>query len=177
MKANAFVTVGSNIEPAENVPEALARIMEIAEVVAVSTFYRVHALDRPLQPDYRNGVFKIWTDLHPVALHNDMLKEIEAGIGRVRGEDPHAARPIDLDLVMFGDAPFRSEGRFLPDPDILERDFLAVPLAELAPNLRLPGDGRRMRGIATELGYAGLTVDNPLTRMLREMLAHEHESR
>lgn len=177
MKADAFVAVGSNIRPAENIPAALSHLMEIVDVVAVSTFYRVRPLDRPAQQDYRNGVFRVRTDSAPVPFHREILRGIEERIGRERAEDRHAARTIDLDLVIFEDIEIQDGELALPDPDILERNFLAVPLAELAPDNVLPGSGRGLAEIATDLGRAGLTIDAPLTQTLKEMLNDEHATR
>jgi 2-amino-4-hydroxy-6-hydroxymethyldihydropteridine diphosphokinase len=177
MKVDAYIAVGSNIRPAEHVPAALALLLEAVDVAGVSAFYRVRPLDRPRQPDYRNGAIRVETDCDPATLHNEVLRNIEAEIGRQRVEDPHAARSIDLDLVLYGDAAYREGGLVLPDPDILKRNFLAVPLAELAPDAVVEADGRSLREIATELGQAGLTVDRVLTQTLKEMIAHEHESR
>ncbi len=173
MKAAAFVAVGSNIAPDANIPAALGRLAEVAELVAVSTFYRVRPLDRPEQPDFRNGVVQIETQLDPVALHRNLLREIEEWMGRERSDDKHAARPIDLDLVLYEDVAFREGDLVVPDPDITARNFLAVPLAELAPALELPGDGRTLGEIATKLGRTGLLVDRPLSDTLKEMLKHE----
>ena len=175
MMAEAFVAVGSNIDPAENIAAALARLTEVARVRAVSTFYAVRPLDRPQQPDFRNGVFQIATNQDPSVLHNDVLRGIEEEIGRERSRDKHAARTIDLDLVMYEDIEFQDGDLIIPDPDILERNFVAV--AELAPQTELPGVGRTLDAIATELGTTGLTTDETLTRTLREILANEHGTR
>ncbi len=177
MQAEAFIAVGSNIDPARNIVAAVARLIEVAPVRAVSTFYRVRPLDRPNQPDYRNGALRILTESDPNTLHHRILREIELEMGRERTTDKHAARTIDLDLVMYEDLEYRDGDLLLPDPDIVQRNFLAVPLAELAPEAELPGDGRTLAEVATELGGAGLTVDEPLTQTLREMLANEYEAR
>jgi 2-amino-4-hydroxy-6-hydroxymethyldihydropteridine diphosphokinase len=176
-KSEAFIAVGSNIRPADNVPAALARLMEVADVVAVSTFYRVRPFDRPAQPDYRNGVFRLLTDAAPADLQRRVLRGIEAEIGRERARDRHAARTIDLDLVLFDGVSMDEDGLVLPAPEILEWNFIAVPLAELAPDAVLPGSGRGLAEIATGLGRSGLTVDAPLTQTLKEMLADEHKPR
>jgi len=177
MPADAFVAVGSNIDPAENIAAALHRLADVARVRAVSTFYRVRPLDRPDQPDYRNGVIQIVTEVDPSKLHRDVLRDIEHVIGRERSEDKYAARTIDLDVVLYEDLEYRDDDLVIPDPEIVERNFLAVPLAELAPAMTLPGDGRTLAQVATELGETGLTVDTQLTQTLREILANEHEPR
>jgi 2-amino-4-hydroxy-6-hydroxymethyldihydropteridine diphosphokinase len=165
--ARAYVGVGSNIEPEVNVAAALRRLAELARVAAISTFYRTPAEGRPDQPDYYNGVVALDTDLGPAALHA-ALRRIEAALGRRRSADRHAARPIDLDLVVYGDQVIAEEGLVVPDPDITRRAFLAVPLCELSPDLCLPGSGRAVSQLAARLPRAGMEPLGEYTRRLRE---------
>ena len=169
MLAEAFVAIGSNIAPERNVPAAVARLSEESELVAVSTFYRTRPIGRPEQADYRNGMVRLRTRLAREVMEREVLKKIETELGRERSADRHAARTIDLDLAVYS-----MDGVVTwADPDLAAHNFIAAPLAELAPELLLPPAGRRATTIAEEVGRAGLERDEGLTRRLKEKLKHE----
>jgi dihydroneopterin aldolase/2-amino-4-hydroxy-6-hydroxymethyldihydropteridine diphosphokinase len=130
----AFIAVGSNVAPEENIPEAFGQLRNHARVIACSTFYRTPPLNRPEQPAFINGVWEIETGLLPRAMKFDLLRPIEARLGRVRSKDKYAPRPIDLDILLYGAWVMDEEDLRIPDPDIYSRAFLAWPLYELAPN-------------------------------------------
>ncbi len=144
----AFVAVGSNIEPQENITAALRALKETLRVRASSTFYRTEALGRRNQPDFVNGVWRIETDLGPARVKNEVLKSVETRLGRLRTDDRFAPRTIDLDLVLY-DALVADEIELtLPHPDI-KRPFVYVPvielldsaLGEIEPSLRAAIEG------------------------------------
>jgi len=139
----AFIGVGSNIAPQENIREALRRLAQSVLIVSISTFYREPAIGRPDDPDFHNGVVEIDTDLAPITLKGKVLRGIEASLGRGRSRslDKFASRTIDLDLLLYDDLVVSSAELTLPHPDILKRAFVAVPLYEIAPTLVLPGSG------------------------------------
>jgi len=166
--ARAYVGVGSNIEPERNVREALRRLRERVMVTGVSTFYRTKALGRPEQGDFINAVVEVETELAPGRLKREVLEAIEGELGRVRTEDRHAPRTIDLDLIVYGEGEIEEEGLRLPDPEIAKRAFLAVPLAELAPEMRLPGEARTVGEIADDIGAAGLEALESYTEAIRK---------
>jgi dihydroneopterin aldolase/2-amino-4-hydroxy-6-hydroxymethyldihydropteridine diphosphokinase len=152
----AWVAVGSNIRPEENIRRALRLLIEQGvRVTGSSTFYRSRPLERPDQEDFVNGVWRVETSLEPRAFKFDLLRPIEERLGRKREADKHAARCIDLDLILHGEQVIEEEGLRLPDPDIRARAFIAVPLAELDPELRLPDTGEMVR----ELSAARPTPD------------------
>ncbi len=166
--ARAFVAVGSNLQPEENVRAGLRRLGEVAQVRGVSTFYRTPPWNRPEQGDFLNGVVELETGLPPEKLRM-RLREVEAAQGRVRTADKYAARTLDLDLIVYAGA----EDPDLPDAEIAKRPFLAVPLAELRPELRLPGAAGSVTEIAARLNRTGLTPLPEYTARLREDLIHE----
>ena len=151
MSARAFVAVGSNVDPEHNVADALERLGRRQRIVAVSNFYRTPALGAPGSPDFLNGVVEIETWLEPLALKREILLQIEGELGRERGTDRDAPRTIDLDLVLYGDLVSSEKGLVLPAPELLERAFVALPLLELEPDLRLPGTDRPLRELAAGL--------------------------
>jgi 2-amino-4-hydroxy-6-hydroxymethyldihydropteridine diphosphokinase len=135
---DAFVAVGSNIDPQENVRRALTILKTYVSITAVSTFYRTAAVDRPDQPDFINGVVGIRTARSPREVKFDVLRRIESQLGRVRSADKYAARTIDLDLVLYGAMVVDQPDLHLPDASIRRYPFVAVPLVELACDLVLP---------------------------------------
>lgn len=141
MSVPVYIGVGSNIDPDLNIPKALKRLCREATVTGVSIFYRCAALGRPTQAPFTNGVFRVlWND-GPEALKTECLRGIETRLGRQRGSDRYADRTIDLDILLFGDRRIGTDGVVVPDPDIMRRPFIYIPLLELAPDIVVPGVG------------------------------------
>lgn len=163
----AFVGVGSNIGPEVHVVEGLRRLGVVVRLAAVSTFYRTAPLGAPGAPAFANGVVRVETELGPRALQFEVLRGIEAGLGRVRGSDRNAPRTLDLDLLLWGEAVVCEPDFRLPAPELLERAFVALPLLELAPGLVLPGDGRSLAEVARGMTTGGMEPLPELTRRLR----------
>ena len=147
----AFIGIGSNIAPEKNIREALRRLAQSARIVSISTFYQEPAIGRPDERDFYNGVVAIDTDLPAAELKWNVLRTIEAALGRLRTADKYASRTIDLDLLLYGDFMLTSDELTLPDPDILKRAFVAIPLFEIAPELVLPGFHVPIRQVAERL--------------------------
>lgn len=163
-----FVSVGSNIEPEENVKRALQMLKKYVKVIAVSTFYKNEADGRADQEPFYNGVVEIDTDLHPTELREDVLHRIEDELGRVRVEDKFAARTMDLDVLVYGDLVGEAGELVLPEPLIPERPFLAMPLAELAPDMELPKSGKKMTEVAETFAGHDMEPLTDYTQMLRK---------
>jgi 2-amino-4-hydroxy-6-hydroxymethyldihydropteridine diphosphokinase len=163
----AFIGIGSNIAPEKNIREALRLLATSAPIKSISTFYREPAIDRPSEPDFYNGVVAIDTDLPPMTLKSKLLRRIEASLGRRRSADKYASRTIDLDLLVYGDLVVSSKQLTLPDPDILTRGFVAVPLCEIAPELLLPGLGVPIREVADRLPKESMQPLREFTRTLQ----------
>ena len=163
MNVRAYVGVGANLEPVENIRRALRLLRRRAAVTGVSTFYRTAPLDGREDPPYVNGVWRLAVEDRrdgPQRLQRT-LKRIEERLGRRRTADRFASRPIDLDLLLY-------DGRVL-DPQIYRRPFLSLPLEELEPGLVLPDTGRAIREVAAlhrESGRAGM---EPLESFTLEM--------
>jgi 2-amino-4-hydroxy-6-hydroxymethyldihydropteridine diphosphokinase len=166
----AYIAVGANIEPHRNIVEALSLLSKRIPVVGVSTFYRSAPLDRPSQADYLNGVVAAKTDMGAMRLKRRVLQLVESKLGRVRTADRFAARSIDLDLILYGGDVVSSETLILPDPDIRQRAFVALPLSEVAPGLRLPDTGEALAELTVLNERDGLTPDVELTRRVKERL-------
>lgn len=166
--AKAFLSVGSNIDPAANVRRALELLSSHAYITGISTVYLTPAEDRAEQPSYYNCVIEVETKMPPVEFKYSILRAIEKALGRERTEDKFAARPIDLDLILYDDMVMEDEALTLPDPQILLRAFIAVPLHEVSPGLRLPGSGVSIAEIAASLSDRGMEPLKQYTENLRK---------
>jgi dihydroneopterin aldolase/2-amino-4-hydroxy-6-hydroxymethyldihydropteridine diphosphokinase len=166
--ARAFLSVGSNIHPVENVKKALELLGNHADITGISTVYLTPAEERPGQPSYYNCVIEVETDVPPVEFKYSVLRTIEKALGRVRTEDKFAARPIDLDLILYDDVIIEDEALTLPDPQIQRRAFIAIPLYEVSPELRLPGSGVPIAEIAASLSDRGMKPLKQYTENLRK---------
>lgn len=160
MPERAFISLGSNIEPEKHLPLAAQALREIGEVVRVSAAYQNPAIASSPQPDYLNAVALVMTDLDPPTVR-DALHRIETRLGRVRTADRYAARTIDLDLCLYGELVASIAGLALPSPEICERAYLAVALAELDPNLIHPATGQALADIAARLRVGAVLVPRP----------------
>ncbi|MCC7019801.1 MAG: 2-amino-4-hydroxy-6-hydroxymethyldihydropteridine diphosphokinase [Ardenticatenales bacterium] len=148
----ALVSLGSNIDASANLRRAVALLAERSDVRAVSRAWRSGAVGGE-GPAFLNAAVAIATPLDAAAFKFSLLRRIEAELGRVRTGNRNAPRTIDLDLALFGDAVVnRADGHGgrlrLPDPDVGRYAHVAMPLADIAGDLRLPGDGRRLRDVA-----------------------------
>ena len=134
----AYVALGSNLGDKEaNLRKALELLEERGvEVVKTSSFICTEPYGVTDQPQFLNGVCEVRTSLVPLALLHTLL-EIEQEMGRVRlrhwGE-----RNIDLDLRLYEDVVMDTGELKLPHPDMQNRDFVLLPLAEIAPKLVHP---------------------------------------
>ena len=174
MTERIFVSLGSNIAPEENLRRGVKLLGEVVEVQRISTVYRSAAWGRPEQEPFMNAIAEISTPLPPVELRGK-LREIEARLGRERTADKFAPRTLDIDLILYGERQESEAESCLPDPEIAERPFLVVPLAELAPDLRLPGRTETVAEMATWLTDAGLTALAEYTAELRKVLNGSRE--
>ena len=138
----AWVGIGANMGDARaNVLDALARLRRLdgARFLHASSLYRTAPIDSA-GDDYVNAVAAIDTDLDAHALLQALL-DIEQAHGRERPYR-NAPRTLDLDLLLYGDQVIHDEPALIvPHPRLHERAFVLVPLAEVAPELRIPGRG------------------------------------
>lgn len=167
---DAFIAVGANIEPEAHILRALDLLRGSMPVVATSTFYRTASLGRQEQAPYLNGMWRVRTRLAPRSLKVSVLRDIEARLGRVRARDKFAARPIDLDVALYGDQVVHEPDLHIPDPDIQRRPFLAVPLLELAPELVLPDSGQRLADLPVARAAADMTPADEFSQQLQRRL-------
>jgi 2-amino-4-hydroxy-6-hydroxymethyldihydropteridine diphosphokinase len=110
-------------------------------VLAVSTFRETDPVGVVDQPRFLNGAVSLETELSPRELL-DVLLRIERDLGRVRDGTRWGPRTVDLDLLVFGEQVVDEPGLRVPHARLHERKFALEPLAELDPELVIPGAGR-----------------------------------
>jgi 2-amino-4-hydroxy-6-hydroxymethyldihydropteridine diphosphokinase len=139
----AWLGLGSNLQkPAVQLREALKRLAETngIEKLEASSFYRTPPWGDEHQDDFINAVVRIETSLEPLALLGE-LQSIENLMGRKRCGRRWGPRLIDIDLLLYGDSQLQLGELEIPHPRMHERAFVLVPLAELDPELEIPGRG------------------------------------
>jgi GTP cyclohydrolase I len=152
----AWLLLGSNIRPAENLRRAVQLIGERAALLQTSSVWESPPAERSDQPHYLNAAVLLRTDLAPEELLERLIVPIERALGRKRSADRFAARPIDIDLALYDDRTAGYLGRQLPHPDILTRAHFAVPLAEISPEKIHPATGEPLQAIAGRLRTADI---------------------
>lgn len=139
----AYVGIGSNLdEPASQVREGYQALAELPGscFAACSGLWRSAPMGPPDQPDFVNAVAAFLTRLEPRALLGE-LQAVEAARGRPRDHARWGPRVLDLDLLVLGGVVLDEPGLSIPHPGIAERNFVLLPLAEIAPHLIVPGLG------------------------------------
>ncbi len=170
--ARAFVSIGSNINPADNVRDALIALSRYTHVAAVSTVYLTEPETRRDQPAFYNCVVAVDTVLDPGRLKYNVLRRIESDLGRERTSDKHAPRTIDLDLILYDDLMLNAGDLVVPDPELANRAFLIVPLKELAPDLVMPGTSSKVSQLALGLPCDGMQPLEDYTARLKTEARH-----
>lgn len=162
-----FIGAGSNISPHINMPAALRMLTASGTLaegtsVEVSSHYVTQALNKPADPCFVNGVWRIRTRLSASQI-KEVLHKIEADLGRKRGTDPYAPREINLDILLYGEAISAENG--IPDPDICKRNFIFIPLLELCPDIIIPGKPEPLRS-RVDTDRSGMVL-SPITDTLK----------
>jgi 2-amino-4-hydroxy-6-hydroxymethyldihydropteridine diphosphokinase len=150
-EVDVFIALGSNLNPILHIPQALELLADHAPITGLSRLYLTDPVGPTRQPDFVNGVVRIRTSLPPLALKQQVLRKIEAQLGRTRGEDKFAPRTIDLDILLYGDLEMNTPDLRLPDPEILERAFIARGLLDIDPALVLPGSSAKLASVPPRL--------------------------
>ncbi len=148
----AYVLLGSNIDPVENTRRALDMLAKQAQVVAISTCWETSSVGYD-GPNFINAIVLIEVDLGQEELKRDLLGGIEQALGRVRTTNKNAPRTIDLDPIVF-------DGEVV-DGHLWRQAHVAAPMAELLPNLPHPETGRALKDIAAELQASAYAVPRP----------------
>lgn len=136
-----YLGLGSNLgQRGENLGRALALLCEQVRVEAVSSVYETEPVGYREQPLFLNLVCRTRTSLTPEELLR-LVKDIEARLGRVPSF-VDAPRPIDIDILFYGDTNVKTDNLTIPHFRLQDRAFVLIPLAELAPDLVHPVLGK-----------------------------------
>ena len=139
-----LVGLGSNLDsPARQIETALDMLEAIDQtcVIAASSLYRSAPLGGIEQPDFVNAAALLATALDARGLL-EQLQAIEHARGRERGEAHWGPRVLDLDLLAYDGLSIDEPGLTVPHPGIAARNFVLLPLREIAPDFEIPGLGR-----------------------------------
>jgi 2-amino-4-hydroxy-6-hydroxymethyldihydropteridine diphosphokinase len=152
----AYIGVGSNLnEPRAQLAQAFAKLAELprTRVLLISPIYRSQPFGPVKQPDFANAVVGLLTQLEPRELLSS-LQSIEGAQGRPKERERWGPRVIDLDLLVYGQLRRADPELTVPHPGIVERNFVLYPLADIAPDLDIPGLGRvtELKGRVTSAG-------------------------
>lgn len=152
-----YVALGSNLdEPVRQVQRAIVELsrLKATRLISHSSPYRSQPMGPQDQPVFVNAVAAMLTQLDAPQLLNE-LHLIETNMGRTVPGERWGPRVIDLDILMYGEVRSETPALQLPHPGMLLRNFVVVPLAEIAPYLPLP-NGLSAKSVAQKLGMDGL---------------------
>jgi 2-amino-4-hydroxy-6-hydroxymethyldihydropteridine diphosphokinase len=157
--AIAYIALGANLgEPAQQLRAAIHTLASTTGIrlLAQSPLYRTAPLGPADQPYYCNAVCQVETTMSPEQLLEQMLM-VERAAGRVRSGDRWGPRLLDLDLLYMEGEQRQTLQLQLPHPAIAQRNFVLVPLADIAPMLNIAGVGI-VAEQAQKLGRDGLEL-------------------
>jgi 2-amino-4-hydroxy-6-hydroxymethyldihydropteridine diphosphokinase len=158
----AYVGIGSNLDsPREQVMRAFEALssMPKSRLVARSRAYRTAPFGPVAQEDFVNAAAGMLTQQDPEEFLRS-LREIEVIMGRAPPRERWGPRRIDLDLLALGAIRCATDTLILPHPGIAERDFVLVPLAEIAPTLEIQGVGT-VASLLARVPMRGISVIEP----------------
>ena len=153
----AYIGLGSNMKsPSEQILKALHVIHNHAQISIqkCSHLYSSAPMGPQDQPDYVNAVCKITTSLSPIELL-DALQEIEQLHGRERKGDKWGPRTLDLDILLFNNLSMSNERLTLPHYGMSDREFVLVPLFEIAPDMNMQ-NGKSLAAWVADCSLSGL---------------------
>lgn len=155
----AYIGLGANLgDPPAQLRRALQLLSQQAgvQLKQQSSFYRSAPLGPPDQAHYCNAVAAIETTLTAQDLLSCLL-EIERTMGRERSGQRWQPRLIDLDLLLYGDEQIDLPGLRVPHPEMHKRNFVLLPLAEIAPEVQIPGFGT-LSELVEKIGRDGIQL-------------------
>jgi 2-amino-4-hydroxy-6-hydroxymethyldihydropteridine diphosphokinase len=172
MLNTAYLSLGSNIAPADNLTGAIRLLANLTDLIAVSSVWETAPLGGNHQPFYLNAAAIVQTEKTPQRLKTEVLDFIEQTLGRERQADKFAPRTIDIDIMLFNDQIFDMGHRHIPDAELVERAFVALPMAEIAPNYIHPETGQSLMEIAQsfKVNPDAMRVSRDISRVLSQIL-------
>jgi 2-amino-4-hydroxy-6-hydroxymethyldihydropteridine diphosphokinase len=144
----AYLSLGSNQRALEHLPRALEELAARFGKLLVSPLYRTPAVGFE-GPDFYNAAVALESDLEPIEL-DAWLHALEDAHGRRRDVPRFSDRPLDIDIVFYDQRVLRGPGNLeIPRPE-LRHAFVLKPLADIAPDFEVPGDGRTLAQLWNE---------------------------
>jgi 2-amino-4-hydroxy-6-hydroxymethyldihydropteridine diphosphokinase len=137
-----YISLGSNIRAEENIPRSVAMLNKFGQVIAASTVWETAPVGTS-GPSFLNAAVLLQVNHPPALLKSLVLRRIEFEMGRLRTFNKYAPRPIDLDILI-------ADGLII-EPSLWTRAHLAVPLAEILPDLPHPEGVIKLSDVAREL--------------------------
>jgi len=153
------VALGSNIgDRLENLRAARKAILDVVNVKAPALSSAVYETEpvgcEPGAGKFLNAVVEFEYRYEPARLLEQLI-EIEEALGRKRDHRPNVSRTIDIDLLYCGDQRINEERLQLPHPRLYLREFVLRPLADIRPDLLLPGRKKTVRELLAEVEQSG----------------------
>ena len=149
----AFLSLGSNINPETNLPDVVHRLSRYGRISAVSSVWESAPVGFADQPNFLNAAVLLETEHSADELCRRIIPTVEQSLGRTRDpNNKNAPRTIDIDLSLFNRMTGEIGYRRVPDPEILQRPFVAIPLAELDADYVHPLRGTTLAEIAASFG-------------------------
>jgi len=148
----AYLSLGSNINPIENLRKAVALMRMVGQVTQISGIWETEAVGRN-GPNFFNLGLVYKTPYSQITLKDLVLYRIEDQLGRMRTADKNAPRPIDLDIIIF-------DGQMI-DTELWSRLYIGGPFAEIIPDLVNPMTGLSLKATADQLHCHGCAILHP----------------
>lgn len=143
-----YLSLGSNIEPEKNMRAAVEMLATLAGLRAVSSVWETLPLGTTDQPNYLNAAAVVETELTAKQFKRRVIRPIERALGRVRTADKFGPRSIDIDIILFNRDIFELDNHPIPNRELVERPFVGIPLAEIAPDYIHPETGQSLSEMA-----------------------------
>ncbi|PKO02720.1 MAG: 2-amino-4-hydroxy-6-hydroxymethyldihydropteridine diphosphokinase [Chloroflexi bacterium HGW-Chloroflexi-5] len=154
-QTQVILALGSNLgDRFENLQQALKDISLRVSIIKISSVYETPPWGYSDQPVFFNQVLSGNTSLNPVELLT-FVKNIENSMGRVKNFQ-NGPRLIDIDILLFGEKIIDSEKLVIPHPRMLERGFVMLPLAEIEPELIIPGTNKKVLELLQNVDKTGI---------------------